>query len=163
SVRGRARLPRAGRPRALRPPSERRRGRHRAGDRHDRRGPRPRERAAQIPARGPAGGAGAVKGIVHDQSASGQTVFIEPLEILEANNVLREAELAERSEVVRILDELSRRVERAADDLEAVTTALGALDLALAKAFYADALEASRPALNADGILDLIDARHPLL
>ena len=106
---------------------------------------------------------GAVKGIVHDQSASGQTVFIEPLEILEANNVLREAELAERSEVVRILDELSRRVERAANDLEAVTTALGALDLALAKAFYADALEASRPALNADGILDLIDARHPLL
>src|SRR5439155_1020136 len=106
---------------------------------------------------------GAVKGIVHDQSASGQTVFIEPLEILEANNVLREAELAERSEVVRILDELSRRVERAADDLEAVTTALGALDLALAKAFYAEALEASRPALNADRILDLIDARHPLL
>jgi DNA mismatch repair protein MutS2 len=105
----------------------------------------------------------AVKGIVHDQSASGQTVFIEPLEILEANNVLREAELAERTEVARILDELSRRVERAADDLDAVTTALAALDLALAKAFYADALEASRPALNAEGILDLIDARHPLL
>src|SRR5207245_10966504 len=90
-------------------------------------------------------------------------VFIEPLEILEANNVLREAELAERSEVARIVDELSRRVERAADDLDAVTTALAALDLALAKAVYADALEASRPALNAEGILDLIDARHPLL
>src|SRR3989454_8926114 len=59
---------------------------------------------------------GAVKGIVHDQSASGQTGFIEPLEILEANNALREAELAERTEIVRILDELSRRVERAADE-----------------------------------------------
>jgi DNA mismatch repair protein MutS2 len=106
---------------------------------------------------------GAVKGIVHDQSASGQTVFIEPLEILEANNVLREAELAERAEVQRILDELSRRVERAADDLDAVTAALAALDLALAKALYAEALEASRPALNDEGILDLIDARHPLL
>jgi DNA mismatch repair protein MutS2 len=105
----------------------------------------------------------AVKGIVHDQSASGQTVFIEPLEILEANNVLREAELAERAEVARILDELSRRVERAADDLDAVIIALAALDLALAKAFYADALEASRPALNVEGIIDLIDARHPLL
>jgi DNA mismatch repair protein MutS2 len=63
---------------------------------------------------------GAVKGIVHDQSASGQTVFIEPLEILEANNALREAELAERLEVERIIDELSRRVEKAAEDLEAV-------------------------------------------
>ena len=106
---------------------------------------------------------GAVKGIVHDQSASGQTVFIEPLEIMEANNVLREAELAERAEVQRILDELSRRVERSADDLDAVLQALAGLDLAIAKALYADALEGSRPALNAEGILDLIDARHPLL
>jgi len=106
---------------------------------------------------------GAVKGIVHDQSASGATVFIEPLEIMEANNVLREAELAERNEVQRILDELSRRVERAAEDFDAVIAALAALDLALAKALYADAIEASRPALNAEGILDLVDARHPLL
>ncbi|HEV8468151.1 MAG TPA: endonuclease MutS2 [Candidatus Limnocylindria bacterium] len=106
---------------------------------------------------------GAVKGIVHDQSASGATVFIEPLEIMEANNVLREAELAERAEVQRVLDELSRRVERAAEDLDAVIVALAALDLALAKGLYADALEASRPVLNAEGILDLVDARHPLL
>jgi DNA mismatch repair protein MutS2 len=105
----------------------------------------------------------AVKGIVHDQSASGQTVFIEPLEILEANNALREAELAERAEVQRILEELSRRVEKAGEDLDAITTALAALDLALAKGQLADALEASRPDLNADGALDLIDARHPLL
>jgi DNA mismatch repair protein MutS2 len=105
----------------------------------------------------------AVKGIVHDQSASGQTVFIEPLEIIEANNALREAELAERTEVARILDGLSRGVERAADDLDSVTAALAALDLVLAKALYADALEATRPALNADGVLDLVDARHPLL
>ena len=111
--------------------------------------------------RGP--GAGGTKGIVHDESASGQTVFIEPLEILEANNALREAELAERTEIVRILDELSRRVERAADDLDATTGALAALDLALAKALLADALEATRPILNAEGVLDLIDARHPLL
>ena len=105
----------------------------------------------------------AVKGIVHDQSASGQTVFIEPLEILEANNALREAELAERAEVQRVLEELSRRVERAAEDLDAVTGALAALDLVLAKAHLSEALEASRPALNDEGIVDLIDARHPLL
>jgi DNA mismatch repair protein MutS2 len=105
----------------------------------------------------------AVKGIVHDQSASGQTVFIEPLEIMEANNALREAELAERLEVERILDQLSRRIEKSAEDLEATTTALAALDLILAKAQYADSLQATRPELNADGILDLVDARHPLL
>jgi DNA mismatch repair protein MutS2 len=106
---------------------------------------------------------GAVKGIVHDQSASGQTVFIEPLEIMEANNALREAELAERLEVERIIDELSRRVERAGEDLDAVTGALAGLDLILAKGLYADTLQATRPELNAEGVLDLVDARHPLL
>lgn len=106
---------------------------------------------------------GAVKGIVHDQSASGATVFIEPLEILEANNALREAELAEAAEVRRVLDELSRRVERAAEDLDAVTTALAALDLLLAKAELAAHLECERPVLDSHGILDLVGARHPLL
>src|SRR6266850_1509143 len=81
----------------------------------------------------------AVKGIIHDQSASGATVFIEPLEILEANNALREAELA------------------------AVVSALARIDLAMAKALLADALDCERPVLDADGKLDLIQARHPLL
>ena len=106
---------------------------------------------------------GAVKGIVHDQSASGQTVFIEPLEILEANNHLREAELAEKVEVQRILDELSRRVERAADDLDAVLGALAAIDIVLAKAHLAESQDAVGPVLNGDGVLDLVGARHPLL
>ncbi|GAC1491009.1 MAG: endonuclease MutS2 [Candidatus Limnocylindrales bacterium] len=105
----------------------------------------------------------AVKGIVHDQSASGATVFIEPLEILEANNRVREAELAEQTEVQRILDGLSRGVERAGDELGAMTTALAALDLILARAALADAFGAERPRLNAQGIVDLIGARHPLL
>jgi DNA mismatch repair protein MutS2 len=105
----------------------------------------------------------AVKGIVHDQSASGATVFIEPLEILEANNALREAELAESAEVQRVLDELSRRVERAGDDLDTVTTALAALDLLLAKAQLAGHLECERPVLDGHGVLDLVGARHPLL
>ncbi len=106
---------------------------------------------------------GAVKGIIHDQSASGATVFIEPLEILEANNALREAELAEKAEVQRILDELSRRVEKEADELDAVVSALARLDLAMAKALLADALDAERPVLDADGQVDLVKARHPLL
>jgi len=106
---------------------------------------------------------GAVKGIIHDQSASGATVFIEPLEILEANNALREAELAEKAEVQRVLDELSRRVEKDADELDAVTGALARLDLTLAKALLADALECERPILDGEGTLDLAAARHPLL
>jgi DNA mismatch repair protein MutS2 len=103
------------------------------------------------------------KRIVNDQSASGATVFIEPLEILEANNALREAELAESAEVRRVLDELSRRVERAGEDLDSVTTALAALDLLLAKAELAAHLECERPVLDSHGILGLVGARHPLL
>src|SRR3989454_12634855 len=105
----------------------------------------------------------AVKGIVHDQSASGATVFIEPLEILEANNALREAELAESAEVRRVLDELSRRVERAGEDLDTVVNALAAIDLLIAKAELAEHLECERPVLDAHGVLDLVGARHPLL
>jgi DNA mismatch repair protein MutS2 len=105
----------------------------------------------------------AVKGIIHDQSASGATVFIEPLEILEANNALREAELAERAEVQRILDELSRRVEKDADELEALVSALARIDLALTKAQLAEFLDAERPVLDGEGKLDLVSARHPLL
>jgi DNA mismatch repair protein MutS2 len=104
-----------------------------------------------------------VKGIVHDQSASGATVFIEPLEVLEANNRVREAELAEQQEVQRILDGLSRTVEKTGEDLQAVLEALAALDVIFAKAQLADALGSERPSLNSDGRLDLIGARHPLL
>ena len=106
---------------------------------------------------------GAVKGIVHDQSASGATVFIEPLEVLEANNRVREAELAEQQEVQRILDGLSRTVERASEDLHATLEALSALDVIFAKAQLADAQGCERPALDQEGRLDLIAARHPLL
>jgi DNA mismatch repair protein MutS2 len=106
---------------------------------------------------------GAVKGIVHDQSASGATVFIEPLEVLEANNKVREAELAEQQEVQRILDGLSRTVERESEDLHATLEALAALDLILARAQLGEAWGSERPALNAEGRLDLTDARHPLL
>jgi DNA mismatch repair protein MutS2 len=106
---------------------------------------------------------GAVKGIVHDSSASGATVFIEPLEVLEANNRVREAELAEQQEIQRILDGLSRAVERASEDLHATLAALTELDVILAKAQLAEALDGERPALNDKGRLDLIAARHPLL
>jgi len=106
---------------------------------------------------------GAVKGIVHDSSASGATVFIEPLEVLEANNRVREAEIAEQQEVQRILDGLSRTAERASEDLHATLEALSALDVIFAKAQLAEAQDCERPTLNDQGRLDLIAARHPLL
>ncbi len=106
---------------------------------------------------------GAVKGIVHDQSASGQTVFIEPLDVLEANNAVREAELAEQQEVQRVLERLSRSVEAAAEDLSAILRALAEIDIILAKAHLAESLACERPVLNGEGRADLIAARHPLL
>ena len=102
-------------------------------------------------------------GIVHDQSASGATLFIEPMSVVEINNQLRVIESQEVEEVQRILTELSGRVS---DVQQPVTTALeilARLDLAFAKGRYSLALSASEPALNRDGIIELYDARHPLL
>ncbi len=106
---------------------------------------------------------GQVKGVVHDQSSSGQTLFIEPLEILDLGNRVREIALAEEREIERILTELSRRIASVADDLRLVLDAVAAIDLLLAKALFADATDAARPRLVAEPVIDLIDARHPLL
>ena len=76
---------------------------------------------------------GAVPGIVHDTSGSGQTLFVEPFAVVEHSNRLREAESAEREEVARILGELSRRVGEHADDLTSLVDAVGEIDLALAR------------------------------
>ena len=104
-----------------------------------------------------------VRGVVHDQSASGQTLFVEPLEILDLGNRVREVALAEQHEVERILLELSARVARDADELDRMLDAVAYVDLVLAKAHLADGMDAARPRLVADALVDLIDARHPLL
>ena len=104
-----------------------------------------------------------VKGVVHDQSASGQTLFVEPLELLDLGNRVREIALAEEREVERILTELSGRVAREADELDRMLAAIAAIDLVLAKAHLAATMEAERPRLVAETVVDLVDARHPLL
>jgi DNA mismatch repair protein MutS2 len=103
----------------------------------------------------------AVPGIVHDTSASGGTLFIEPLELVDANNRLRELEAMEAAELERILAELSERVRQVADGLVAAIAALAAHDLALASA---------RLSYDWDGCPvddapepELLGARHPLL
>ncbi|MDX1436785.1 MAG: hypothetical protein R3335_08245, partial [Anaerolineales bacterium] len=91
---------------------------------------------------------GKVKAIVHDQSASGATLFIEPLSVVEQNNRYRELQLAERDEEQRVLAELSGRIGAHAKDLTALVDTLAALDLVFAKAQYADHLEATEPTLH---------------
>jgi DNA mismatch repair protein MutS2 len=116
---------------------------------------------------------GRVKSVIHDQSASGATLFIEPLTVVDLNNQLRELQLAERDEVRRILAELSEQVGRESVAITRTVEALAELDLAFAKARYAEAMEANEPIMNpfqprtdADhpgSTLRLLRARHPLL
>ena len=105
---------------------------------------------------------GRLKGIVHDQSASGATLFVEPLSVVELNNTWTQAALDEDREVDRILEELSRMVEGGADSLAASLEALARADLWLARARLAAEQNAVRPALSEDAV-ELLSARHPLL
>jgi DNA mismatch repair protein MutS2 len=127
---------------------------------------------------------GKIKSIIHDQSSSGATLFIEPLPVVEANNQIRELQLAERDEERRILAEVSAQVGEHATELKYGVESLAVLDLAFAKAKYAEELQASEPVLNqllADSnqrlaktenqklkaksqtLIRLLNARHPLL
>lgn len=108
---------------------------------------------------------GHLRGVVHDQSSSGATLFVEPLATVDLNNRLRELQLEEQREVERILRALSAMVAACADVLEENLRALGEIDLALAKARYSEAIRGVEPQLFDDpnGSMTLINARHPLL
>ena len=105
---------------------------------------------------------GRVKGIVHDQSASGATLFVEPLGVVELNNTWTQAALDEEREVERILEDLSHDVEVRAEALLASLEALARADLWMARARLAAELDAVRPSVT-DDALELLSARHPLL
>ncbi len=117
---------------------------------------------------------GRIKSIVHDQSTSGATVFVEPLQVVELNNQLRELELAERDEIRRLLAELCARIGEHAEEINETISAIADLDLAFAKARYAELLKASEPIIvpfhagrgetnHPGSTLKLLQARHPLL
>ncbi len=120
---------------------------------------------------------GQVKSIVHDQSSTGATLFVEPLAVVELNNAYREAQIAERDEVRRILTDLSRQVGLLAGEIVPGVAALAGLDLVFAKAKYADVIKASEPVLRSMNLnqrskdpdhdlpatIKLLNARHPLL
>lgn len=102
-------------------------------------------------------------GIVHDQSSSGATVFIEPMAVVNINNDIKQAMAAERNEVERILSHVSAQVGQVADALQENCQALAQLDFAFAKARLSLDMHAERPAVNDQGYIKLIDARHPLI
>lgn len=104
-----------------------------------------------------------VRGIIHGTSGSGQTVFIEPDEIVELNNRVKLAECDVHDEEQRILAELSSHVGADADALCDGLDASAHLDLIAAGAVLADDLSASAPTIDADGRLSLSNARHPLM
>ncbi|MBO8164455.1 MAG: endonuclease MutS2 [Brevibacillus sp.] len=102
-------------------------------------------------------------GIVHDQSASGATLFIEPEAVVSMNNTLREARLKEEREVERILLRLTEKVAEAVDPLTVNVEMLAELDFAFAKAEFGSSLKATIPRLNDQGVIRLKKARHPLI
>jgi DNA mismatch repair protein MutS2 len=104
---------------------------------------------------------GRVKGIVHDASGSGQTLFIEPLVVVELGNAWREAQLAEQEEVERILDELSALIDANAAPLRETLGALARFDFWAAKAQLAGEMGASRAETATRPEVTLLSARHP--
>ncbi|MBV6449652.1 MAG: Endonuclease MutS2 [Anaerolineales bacterium] len=119
---------------------------------------------------------GSIKAVVHDQSSSGATLFVEPLPVVELNNELRELELKARDEERRILAEVSAQVGEHAEEFKYGVENLAMLDLVFAKAKYAEELKASEPILHekkeergknetnlSSFVFHLLKARHPLL
>ncbi|MDE2841041.1 MAG: endonuclease MutS2 [Chloroflexota bacterium] len=104
-----------------------------------------------------------VKGIVHDESASGATVFVEPLDVVEINNRWRSAQREEQREVDRILRALSTEVGVYQQELTDNVGTLAAIDIILAKARYADAIKAEQPTVVAGYRFSFRQAKHPLL
>ena len=110
-----------------------------------------------------------MKSIIHDQSASGATIFVEPLAVVDANNAYQELQLAERDEVHRILRVLSEQIADNAQEIRTVNHTLAEIDFVLMCAKYADDLDANEPILAekrhraGNPVIKLYGARHPLL
>jgi DNA mismatch repair protein MutS2 len=104
-----------------------------------------------------------IKGIIHDESASGATVFIEPLSVVEFNNRIRQLQMEEKREIERILVHLSQAVSACTEELAANLEILSILDLIFARAHLAYSMDAYRPEINTKGIIGIEKGRHPLL
>ncbi|MBD0371086.1 MAG: endonuclease MutS2 [Pyrinomonadaceae bacterium] len=106
---------------------------------------------------------GRVKGVAHGFSSSGATAFIEPLETIESNNELQSLRETEEREIARILYALSEELRRELPALERAALAVTELDFLGAKAAFQRRFECCVPLINESGVLELVEARHPLL
>lgn len=104
-----------------------------------------------------------VKGLIHDQSGTGATLFIEPMGLVDLNNEIRELRNKEKAEINRILKELTLKIAGNIDVIENNGSIIWELDFIFAKAKYANELNCICPEVNDKGIIDLIEARHPLI
>ncbi|PFO10206.1 endonuclease MutS2 [Bacillus sp. AFS076308] len=102
-------------------------------------------------------------GIIHDQSSSGQTLFIEPQVIVQLNNQLQDIRVKEQLEIERILTELSAETAEYEGELKVIVDILANLDFVFAKAKYGKKIKASMPIMNDEGRIALYKARHPLI
>lgn len=102
-------------------------------------------------------------GLIHDQSASGATLFIEPQAVVAINNQLREVRVKEKQEIEKILHELSASVSEVSDELIQNVRTLAEVDFIFAKALYAKTIKATQPKLNDVGFMNMKKARHPLI
>jgi len=105
----------------------------------------------------------ALKGFIQDQSASGQTLFVEPLSSVDDNNRLKRLRLEEEEEIRRVLADLTRELKEKAHEIRPGVEAMIRLDLLFAKAALARRMKAKRPVMREDGCVRLLQARHPLL
>lgn len=106
---------------------------------------------------------GVYGGIIHDQSSSGQTLFIEPQSIVALNNALQEIRSNEQQEIERILVQLSLTVGEYTEELLHNVSVLGQMDFIFAKARYGSNMKATKPKLNNEGRMKLFKAKHPLI
>lgn len=104
-----------------------------------------------------------VPGLIHDQSGSGATIFIEPNAVVELGNEYKKLLAEEAEEIERILTDLTAMVSPYADEIREDLSVLGAIDLAFAKARLAREMNAVEPRLNGDGYIRIVRGRHPLI
>ncbi len=104
-----------------------------------------------------------IGGFIHDRSVTGSTLFIEPTEVLEMNNELKSAKIDEQLEIERILYDLSVKIGMISDRLEQNLQIAYGIDAVYAKATYAYKTKSIRPELNASGVIDIRNGRHPLI
>lgn len=104
-----------------------------------------------------------LKGFIHDESSTGQTVYIEPTEVFDTNNEIRELENAEKREIIRILVEFTNHLRPQLEDLKSAYRFMGLIDFIRAKAKFALEIQAQKPVLLDKQIINWVDTRHPLL